>query len=72
MIAGDLLASPAQLLVRLHPNHYMRDWSYIVAEREKIFQLEKEFPHVHVVSPQCRWVGPWVITPAKIWTKNHP
>ncbi len=52
MVAGDRFASPAQLLVRLHPNHFMRDWPYIVAEREKIFQLEKELPHVHVVAPQ--------------------
>jgi hypothetical protein len=52
MVAGDRFASPSQLLVRLHPNHFMRDWPYIVAEREKIFQLEKEMPHVHVVAPQ--------------------
>jgi hypothetical protein len=51
MINDDLLATPAQLLIRLHPNHYMREWSYIVAEREAIYQLEKEFPHIHVVSP---------------------
>jgi CDP-glycerol glycerophosphotransferase (TagB/SpsB family) len=30
----------------------MRNWPYIVAERERIFQLEKELPHVHVVAPQ--------------------
>jgi hypothetical protein len=52
MIVGNRFASPSQLLIRLHPNHFMRDWSYIVAEREKIFQLEKELPHVHVVAPQ--------------------
>jgi hypothetical protein len=52
MVAGDKFSSPAQLLVRLHPNHFMRDWQYIVAEREKIFQLEKELSHVHVVAPQ--------------------
>jgi len=52
MIADNRFASPAQLLVRLHPNHFMRDWPYIVAERERIFQLEKELPHVHVVAPQ--------------------
>jgi hypothetical protein len=51
MINGDQLSAPAQLLIRLHPNHYMREWPYIVAEREAIYQLEKEFPHIHVVSP---------------------
>jgi hypothetical protein len=52
MVAGNRFASPSQLLVRLHPNHFMRDWPYIVAEREKIFQLEKELSHVHVVAPE--------------------
>ena len=52
MVAGNKLAAPSQLLIRLHPNHFMRDWPYIVAERERIFQLEKELPHVHVVAPQ--------------------
>jgi hypothetical protein len=52
MVAGSRLAAPSQLLIRLHPNHFMRDWPYIVAERERIFQLEKELPHVHVVAPQ--------------------
>jgi len=52
MVAGSRLAAPSQLLIRLHPNHFMRDWPYIVAERERLFQLEKELPHVHVVAPQ--------------------
>jgi len=52
MIAGNKLVAPSQLLVRLHPNHFMRDWPYLVTERERIFQLEKELPHVHVVAPQ--------------------
>jgi hypothetical protein len=52
MVAMDKFAAPSQLLIRLHPNHFMRNWPYIVAEREKIFQLEKELPHVHVVAPQ--------------------
>jgi CDP-glycerol glycerophosphotransferase (TagB/SpsB family) len=56
MVAGDKLAAPSQLLIRLHPNHFMRDWPYIVAERERLFALEKEIPHVHVVAPQP-WSG---------------
>jgi hypothetical protein len=51
-VSGDRLAAPSQLLIRLHPNHYMRDWPYLVAERERIFRLEKELPNVHVVAPQ--------------------
>ena len=52
MVTGNRFSSSSQLLVRLHPNHFMRDWPYIVAERQKIIQLEKELPHVHVVAPQ--------------------
>ena len=52
MVASNKLASPAQLLIRLHPNHFMRAWPYIVAERERIFQFEQELPNVHVVAPQ--------------------
>ena len=52
MVASDKLAAPSQLLIRLHPNHFMRDWPYLVSERERIFTLEKEFSHVHVVAPQ--------------------
>lgn len=52
MVAGNRLAAPSQLLIRLHPNHYMRAWPYIVAERERILQLARELPHVHVVAPQ--------------------
>jgi hypothetical protein len=50
-VSEDRLASPAQLLVRLHPNHFMRNWPYLAAERESLFQMSRELPHVHVVSP---------------------
>jgi hypothetical protein len=52
MVQRDELAKPSQLLVRLHPNHYMRNWSYLIDEREKLQQLALEIPHVHVVAPQ--------------------
>lgn len=51
MIREDRLAAPSQLLIRLHPNHFMRDWPFLAAERERIFQLARETPHVHVVTP---------------------
>jgi hypothetical protein len=50
LVAGDSLASPSQLLVRLHPNHYW-DNHLFAAEREKIRQLAHDIPHVHIVEP---------------------
>lgn len=50
MVASDALAQPAQLLIRLHPNHFMKDPLY-AGERERIFQLAQTLPHIHVVEP---------------------
>jgi CDP-glycerol glycerophosphotransferase (TagB/SpsB family) len=50
LVASDSLVEPAQLLVRLHPNHFM-DVHLYREERQKIQQLEKELPHVHIVEP---------------------
>ncbi len=50
LVAKDRLAEPAQLLIRLHPNHFMDEPLY-AGERERIFQLARELPHVHVVEP---------------------
>jgi len=50
LVAGDSLASPSQLLVRLHPNHYW-DNHLFAAEREKIRQLAHDIPHIHIVEP---------------------
>lgn len=50
LVSGDQLAVPSQLLIRLHPNHFM-DEPLFAAEREKIRQLARELPHVHVVEP---------------------
>ena len=50
LVAEDKLAMPSQLLVRLHPNHFM-DVKRFAAEREAIRRLAKELPHVHVVEP---------------------
>ncbi len=51
LVESDTLASPAQLLVRLHPSHF-QDKPYIFAdEREQIHALEQKYPHVHVVRP---------------------
>lgn len=50
LVASDALDYPAQLLVRLHPNHFM-DVPRFTAEREQIHQLARKMPHVHVVEP---------------------
>lgn len=50
LVASDKLAEPSQLLIRLHPNHFM-DVHLYRQEREKIQQLARELPHVHVVEP---------------------
>jgi hypothetical protein len=50
LVASDKLAQPSQLLVRLHPNHFQDNHLY-AGEREKILQLAREYPHVHIVQP---------------------
>ncbi len=50
LVAEERLAEPSQLLVRLHPNHFMDEPLY-AGERERIFQLARELPNVHVVEP---------------------
>jgi len=50
LVASDRLAEPSQLLVRLHPNHFMSDPLY-AGERQRIQQLARDLPHVHVVEP---------------------
>ncbi len=50
LVSGDQLAVPSQLLIRLHPNHFMNE-PLFTGEREKIRQLARELPHVHVVEP---------------------
>jgi hypothetical protein len=50
LVAEESLGVPCQLLIRLHPNHFMDEPLYI-EERERIRSLAKTFPHVHVVEP---------------------
>lgn len=50
LVASDSLAEPAQLLIRLHPNHFMDEPLY-AGERERVRRLARELPHVHVVEP---------------------
>lgn len=50
LVSNDALSEPAQLLVRLHPNHFA-DVPRFAAERERVRQLVREHPHVHLVEP---------------------
>jgi hypothetical protein len=50
LVASDALAEKSQLLVRLHPNHFWEN-PLFAGEREKIRQLARELPHIHVVEP---------------------
>jgi len=50
LISRDRLVEPAQLLVRLHPTHYL-DQPHYAREREKIQALAARLPYVHVIEP---------------------
>jgi hypothetical protein len=50
LVTSDALVAPSQLLIRLHPNHFW-DNHLFAAEREKIRQLARDYPHIHVVEP---------------------
>jgi CDP-glycerol glycerophosphotransferase (TagB/SpsB family) len=50
LVSGDELTEPAQLLVRLHPNHFM-DVPRFAKELERTRDLAARYPHVHLVEP---------------------
>jgi hypothetical protein len=50
LISSDQLAKPAQLLIRLHPTHFL-DVPRYKREREKIGALAAELSNVHIVEP---------------------
>jgi hypothetical protein len=52
IISSGKLDVPAQLLVRLHPNHF-RPIPHYEQEREAIYEVAKRFPNVCVVAPQA-------------------
>ena len=51
LVSSNALSEPSQLLVRLHPSHFQDKPRIFAEERERIFELEKKYPHVHVVKP---------------------
>jgi hypothetical protein len=50
LVSMDALAQPAQLLIRLHPNHFSSDPLYR-QEADRLRQLTHEMPFVHLVEP---------------------
>ena len=50
LVTKNSLSQPSQLLVRLHPNHYLNDPFYS-SEREKIKALIDSHPNLHLVKP---------------------
>lgn len=50
LISSDELSEAAQLLVRLHPNHFM-DVARFAEERKQMMALAEKHAHVHVVEP---------------------
>ncbi|NPV57492.1 MAG: hypothetical protein HPY76_12575 [Anaerolineae bacterium] len=50
LVNQDALAQPAQLLIRLHPNHFMPGSLY-EGEANRIRELIRDMPHVHLVEP---------------------
>ena len=51
LVSSDTLAGPSQLLIRLHPSHFQDKPKIFADERAQVFELEKKYPHVHVVQP---------------------
>ncbi len=50
LVKSESLASPSQLLIRLHPNHFL-DVHLFAREREEIYKIASENELVHVVEP---------------------
>jgi hypothetical protein len=51
LVSSDSLSEPSQLLIRLHPSHFQEKPKIFAEERQRVFELEKKYPHVHVVQP---------------------
>jgi hypothetical protein len=50
LVNGEKLAEPCQLLIRFHPNHFIKG-SRFETERLKVIEYVKNMPHIHVVEP---------------------
>jgi CDP-glycerol glycerophosphotransferase (TagB/SpsB family) len=50
LVNNNQLVEPCQLLIRFHPNHFIKG-SRFETERLKVIEYVKNMPHVHVVEP---------------------
>lgn len=50
LVNKEVLAEPCQLLIRLHPNHFMPGSLY-EGEANRVRELIRDMPHVHLVEP---------------------
>ncbi len=50
LVKSDSLSEPCQLLIRLHPNHFIPGSLY-EQEANRVRQLASEHPHIHLVEP---------------------
>jgi hypothetical protein len=50
LVNGNKLTEPCQLLIRFHPNHFIKG-SRFETERLKVIEYVKAMPHIHVVEP---------------------
>jgi len=50
LVSAERLSQPSQLLIRLHPNHFIPGSLY-EKEAQQIRQLIRGLPHVHLVEP---------------------
>ena len=52
LVTGGQLSVPAQLMIRLHPNHF-KPVKHYQEEREAIYALAKDHPEVVIVAPRA-------------------
>ncbi len=51
LVEQDAFSQPAQLLIRLHPNHF-KDFPHYREDAQEIYAIAARSPHVHIVEPR--------------------
>ncbi len=51
LLAEEAFAEPAQLLIRLHPNHF-KNFPHYREDAQAIRAIAARYPHVHIVEPR--------------------
>ncbi len=52
LVGSDALPEPAQLLIRLHPNHF-KDFPHYREDARQIYAIAERYPQVHIVEPRA-------------------